>query len=491
MIVNLIDKSTRTWRIAAACAALASLSFSQPSFAAVQDTVNTNSPITGAELESASGSSLQLQQNKGKLIRLSRPAKEVFIANPEIADIQIKSPTLVYVFGVARGETSLYALDEYDRTIFNTEVQVVQSLGILQAALDQMLPGQPIKVASVGGVMLLSGRVQSPDMAETAERLARALGGDGEIVNQMQIMQPTQVNLRVRFAEVSRTVVQELGFIFESFFRPGDFTLGLAQGRDILESVDDVALGPIRELQRTESSANTIFGSLQRNGVDLNTAIDALDQEGFLTILAEPNLTAMTGETASFLAGGEFPVPIPNLNGITIQFREFGIGLEFTPTVLNSGRISMRIRPEVSELSDDGSIRIQDISVPAIITRRAETSVELGSGQSFAIAGLLQNNITQTATKLPGLGDIPILGALFRSDAFRREETELLIVVTPYVVRPVTERRLSLPTDGFIAPDLVDRFFKGKRWIPNQGSGIEKLDSAKASVKTRAGFRLD
>ena len=240
------------------------------------------------------------------------------------------------------------------------------------------------------------------------------------------------------------------------------------------------------------NDVGSLVGSITPGNLDLNYAIDALDREGFLTVLAEPNLTALTGQAANFLAGGEFPIPVPTRDGIGIEYREFGVKLDFTPTVLNSGRISMQVRPEVSDLSDAGAIRINDISVPSISTRRAETTIELGSGQSFAIAGLIENSVSQDKDKYPGLGDIPIIGALFRSDRFRREETELLIVVTPYLVKPVSDRHITLPTDNFVAPNDVDRILKGKSWEGSAQTTIANQDTRTgASLKQRAGFQLD
>jgi pilus assembly protein CpaC len=240
--------------------------------------------------------------------------------------------------------------------------------------------------------------------------------------------------------------------------------------------------------------APSLAGSVVTGGLDLNYLIDALENEGFVSVLAEPNLTALTGQSANFLAGGEFPIPVPQGFGgqLGIQFREFGVRLEFAPTVLDSGRISMRVQPEVSDISTNGAITLGGIQVPAITTRRAETTVELGSGQSFAIAGLIQNDIVQDARKVPGLGDIPILGALFRSEEFRRDETELLIVVTPYIVRPVSNRQLALPTDGYIAPDDMQRFLHDKKWKTNTQNNAANQDQHKGpSLKKRAGFQLD
>ncbi|WP_417464465.1 type II and III secretion system protein family protein [Kordiimonas sp.] len=448
--------------------------------------------IEGASVMATASKSLSIEVNKGTLIRLDRPASEIFIANPEVADVQVKSARVVYIFGKAQGETTFYALDNEDNTIYSSTVQVTRNLSALRSALDQMLPGVPIEVTMLGRLVVLQGSVGGPDEAALAERLAHTVLGTDQVMNSLNVTQPTQVNLRVRIAEVSRSVVKQLGFAWEGLYGTGDVGFGLFQTRNVA----DIIVDPVTELPtkvfNPAADAFSLMGSVGGGGLDLNWAIDALDQEGFLRVLAEPNLTALTGQTANFLAGGEFPIPVPSRDGIGIQYREFGVQLEFTPTVMNTGRISMRVRPEVSDLSSAGAIRVEGISVPSISTRRAETTVELGSGQSFAIAGLLQNNVVEDSDKFPGLGDIPILGALFRSEKFRREETELLIVVTPYIVRPVSDRQLVLPTDKFIAPTDMDRFLNNRRWVPTEPDVASTLDNADgASLKKRAGFQLD
>ncbi len=432
---------------------------------------------------------LSIDVSKGTLIRLDRPAAEVFIANPEIADVQVKSPRLVYIFGNQRGETSFYALDARDEVIYSSTVQVTQPLTMLRSALRQMLPDSALDASLMGNRVVLKGYVASPDASASAEEIAQQIVG-GNVINRITVMQPTQVNLRVRFAEVSRTVLKELAFNLESFAVDGNFISGALIGRDVFTDTIDELGQPLRLFNRGDGS--TIVGGFRDATSDFNYAIDALDNEGFLTILAEPNLTAISGETANFLAGGEFPIPIPSRDGLGVQYREFGVRLDFTPTVLDSGRIYMRVAPEVSDLSNNGAIRLEGISVPALSTRRAETTIELGSGQSFAIAGLLQNEVNQVANKFPGLGDIPILGALFRSEDFRREESELLIVVTPYLVRPVSSRKLALPTDGFRPAGDFDRFARREQWRPRQAEAATAATAADGpSIKQRAGFQVD
>jgi len=449
--------------------------------------------MSGASIVSAGETSLPLQVGKGTLVRLNRAASEVFIVNPEVADIQVKSPRVIYIYGKAQGETSFYAIDDKDKTIYSANVSVTRNLDALLRAYEDMLPGTAISVSTYGNVIVLHGRVNSPDQAAKAEVLATDVLGTDRILNELQITQPTQVNLRVRIAEVSRSVVKELGFNWEGGYFGSSFGIGMITGRNVADIVEDpITQGPLKLFQFPEQGVKSIYGDFVSNALDLNYAIDALDQQGFLTVLAEPNLTALTGQAANFLAGGEFPIPVPSRDGIAIEYREFGVKLDFTPTVLNSGRISMRVRPEVSDLSSAGAIRVEGISIPSISTRRAETTVELGSGQSFAIAGLLQNDVVQDANKIPGLGDIPILGALFRSESFRRDETELLIVVTPYVVRPVSDRQLVLPTDRYVAPNDMDRFLNGKSWVPQPANEAANKDKQSgASLKKRAGFQLD
>ncbi|WP_417449325.1 type II and III secretion system protein family protein [Kordiimonas sp.] len=448
--------------------------------------------VSGAQVMNAEGKSLTIEVGKGTLIRLDRPAAEIFIANPEVADVQVKSARVVYIFGKAQGETTFYALDEQDHTIYGATVQVTRNLAALRSAYDRMLPGVPLEITTVGRLIVLQGSVGGPDEAALAERLAHSVLDTDQVLNSINVTQPTQVNLRVRIAEVSRTVLKQLGVSWEGFAQSGSSVFGLLQTRNVADVVLSEATGLPTRLFNSVNDASSLVGNIGGSGLDINWAIDAMDREGFLRVLAEPNLTALTGQTANFLAGGEFPIPVPSRDGIGIEYREFGVKLDFTPTVMNTGRISMHVKPEVSDLSTAGAIRVEGISIPSISTRRAETTIELGSGQSFAIAGLLQNNVVQDADKFPGLGDIPILGALFRSEKFRREETELLIVVTPYIVRPVSDRKMVLPTDRYIAPGDMDRFLNGKRWVPTNAEAAASLDTVTgASLKKRAGFQLD
>ncbi len=412
---------------------------------------------------------MRIEVNKGRLVRLDQPATSVFLADPEIADIQVKSPTLVYVFAKKAGETSLFAVGQDDELLANFRIAVTHNLSGLEQALRDYIPDAYIKASSLGDAVVLSGVVRSAQQAEDARSLASRLsGGDANVINRIAVKGPNQINLRVRVAEVSRATVKQIGFNWEALFSAGAFTLGLATGSPVFNtSVRGAANSLTRKFlvgnTTAGGAADSAVGGFTKGNFDVNTVIDALENEGLLTILAEPNLTTSSGETASFLAGGEFPIPVPqDGNTITIEFKKFGVGLAFTPTILNDGRINLRVRPEVSQLSSNGEVRINGFAVPALTVRRAETTIEVGSGQSFAIAGLIQNNIAHDVRRFPGLGDLPILGALFRSDGFRRNETELVIVATPYIVKPVSDSRMvALPTDGLMAPTDLERLWAG------------------------------
>jgi pilus assembly protein CpaC len=432
------------------CAAALSLAAMATPATQAQDTT-----ITSAS------SSLNVGVNKGTLIRLERSMSDVFVANQKIADVQVRSDRLLYVYGVGAGETTVYATDGAGRIVYSANVRVAQNIDQIRTMLGLAMPGAAITVNSMNGMTLLTGTVANPEEVEEATRLVKTFVGEGQaIVNKLQTATPAQVNLRVKFAEVSRSLVKELGINLTTIDNTGGFLFGMARGRGTGALSYDAIEGTWTLNQNPGST--TIGGVASLFGLDVGAAIDALEQDGLVSLLAEPNLTALSGETASFLAGGEFPIAVSDGNGgISVEFKEYGVGIAFTPTVLDGGRISLRVRPEVSELSEAGAIRLDNISIPALTTRRAETSIELGSGQSFMIAGLLRNRVGTTQEKTPLLGNLPILGALFKSDRFARDESELVIVVTPYLVKP-TNTRLALPTDGLAVPNDAERWLLGK-----------------------------
>ncbi|HET9353592.1 MAG TPA: secretion system protein, partial [Sphingomicrobium sp.] len=290
-----------------------------------------------------------------------------------------------------------------------------------------------------------------------------------------------------------RSLIKQFGVNLLTGDSTSGFQFGIAQGQGIwIPEAGSDSTSPPSVLRNAIGS--TLSGSGKLFGLDILASLDIAAKDGLVTVLAEPNLTALSGETASFLAGGEFPIPVSqSLGAITIEYRQYGVGLAFTPIVLADGRISMRVRPEVSELSNEGAVRLNDFLVPALTTRRAETTVELGSGQSFMIAGLLRNTNTNDVNKAPFLGDLPILGALFRSTSFRRSETELVIIVTPYLVRP-TSGQLAAPTQGYRAPTDVESFIEGQTFKGVSGKAPAPAASAPgitgAASAAAPGFKL-
>lgn len=404
----------------------------------------------------AADAAVQVEIDQGATVNLTQPADAVFIANPEIADIQVMSPTTIMVYGRKMGQTTLMAVGKNKETLARRNIQVVMNVTAIQKALTTLLPESAIKVTAVPDGIMMTGRVKDPSAAEDARRVAaRFVPKDsGEIINRLEIEASNQINLRVRVAEVSRSLNRVFGFNWNNAFKAGGFAFSLVHGAALANTG---ALGLNATRPGTPTPAETFNFRHEARGVDLNGFVDALASDGLITVLAEPNLTAMSGETAFFLAGGEYPILVPQSNGqVSVEYKDYGVKLSFTPTLINSQRVNIKVRPEVSELTSEGQVTLNNFIIPALKVRRAETTIELASGQSFAIAGMLSNNTDQNIDKYPFLGDVPILGDLFRSTRFRRGETELVIIVTPYLVRPSNEQ-LALPTDGLAPPDEVER----------------------------------
>ncbi|MDB5449045.1 MAG: pilus assembly protein CpaC [Phenylobacterium sp.] len=404
-----------------------------------------------SEVVGGAASQLTLEVGKGRLIRLDRAAATVFIADPKVADVQVKSPTLIYVVGKGSGATSLFAIDAHEQMIANLGVTVGFDEARLREVLKRQAPNSQVEVSSANDSLVLTGKVASASEGADILRIAaQFVQGDekdraAHLINRLTVEAPNQINLRVRVAEVSHQANEILGFNWESFAPIGQGVLGLVTGNPVF--TQDTP----RKIIGRQNGANNLFAGYTKGATDINVLIDALNQKGLVSILAEPNLTAVSGEPASFLAGGEYPIPVPqpgSQNQVTIQYKKYGVSLDFVATILDGGRITLNVRPEVSQLSDAGAITLNGITVPALTTRRAETTVDLASGQSFAIGGLLQNTVTQNVRKFPALGDAPILGALFRSKQFQKNESELVIIVTPYLVKPVSQK-LATPTDLF------------------------------------------
>jgi pilus assembly protein CpaC len=444
----------RKGKLASAFAALA-LGASALSLAAT--------PAAAQPMAARPSDTLNLSVGTGTLVRLSAPMSDLFVANDSIADVQVRSNNQLYVFGKARGETTVYATDKSGRVVYAANVRVGNNISSVDEMLRMAMPDAQVQATPMNNLVLLTGTVASPDDAAEAQRLTQAYVGEGtQVVSRLRTAVPLQVNLRVRIAEVNRSVLKQIGVNLLTSDATGGFRFGIAQGQGIsIPTVGSTTSTPPSVIRSPIGS--TLSGAGKLFGLDILGSLDLAETDGLVTTLAEPNLTALSGETASFLAGGEFPIPVSQgLGGaVTIEYKQYGVGLAFTPIVLADGRISMRVRPEVSELSNEGSLRLNGFEVPALTTRRAETTVELGSGQSFMLAGLLRASNQNSIEKAPFLGDLPILGTLFRSTRFRKAETELVIIVTPYLVRPVNGQ-LATPVDGYRTPRDGTAVFEGQ-----------------------------
>jgi pilus assembly protein CpaC len=397
---------------------------------------------------------LSLSAGTGQMVRLPAAISDLFVADDKVADVQVRSSTQIYIFAKAEGITTIFATDKAGRTVYSTNVRVISNVSGLDELLHAAMPEAQIQARQVNGVVLLTGTVATPADIEQATSLVQGVVGENaHVVTRLKSATPLQVMLQVKVAEVSRSLVKEIGMNLLSKDSTGGFRFGVAQGGGI-----DTTTGQVIR----SATGTTLAAVANVFGMNLTSALNLAENDGRSHTLAEPNLTALSGETASFLAGGEFPIVMSNgISGNSVEYKQYGVSLAFTPTVLEGGRISMRVRPEVSQLSDQGAITLNGFKIPALTTRRTETTVELGSGQSFMIAGLLSNSTGNSTEKAPFLGSLPILGALFKSNSFKRSETELVIVVTPYLVRPVNAGEIALPTDGYRAPRTLERVFLG------------------------------
>jgi pilus assembly protein CpaC len=396
---------------------------------------------------------LSLGVGKSIVIDLPRDIKDVLVADPKIANAVVRSSQRAYIIGAAIGQTNIVFFDSAGQQIAAYDIAVKRDLNGIRAALKQVLPNADIQVDGLGDGVVLSGFAANPIEAQQANELAgRLAGGADKVVNSIVVRGRDQVMLKVTVAEVARSIVKQLGI---------DLSATLSSGTSVVSFTNS---NPFTALGRNLVDGNNLtanFGSVQAK-------LRAMETAGVIRTLAEPNLTAISGESATFIAGGEFPVPAgyacdPTTHVCTTQisFKKFGISLNFTPVVLSEGKISLRVMTEVSELSNENAITlsqavtstsVNSLTVPSIKTRRAETSLEIPSGGAMAMAGLIQQQTKQAVSGLPGLMQLPVLGTLFRSRDFVNNTTELVVIVTPYVVRAVAPKDLSRPDDGFAAP---------------------------------------
>lgn len=365
-------------------------------------------PVAGQTPTNSSRQSIELMVGQGRLLQLDEAAESVYVGDTTIADLRIVAPDVVYVYGRKIGSTNLIAISAEHKVRANVAFRVVADPGSANKAAGDLQPTTHTSLKLFGNRVAAVGRTRSVEEAVDVQNAADTYSPpDQPPINDTTINGSQQINIRVRFAEVSRDDVQRLGI---------------------------------------GSSGGIAFGG---SGSEVDALVGALQRNGMLTILAEPNLTAASGRSASFLAGGEIPIPTPgNQAGqITVQYKPFGVSLEFTPTLIGRNRIALRVKPEVSSLSRIGAVKANGVDLPSLMVRRADTTVEVASGQTFAIAGLFQRQMSLDYERTPEIADLPILGSLFRSARYRRDETELVILITPVLVKPVRDRGLATPLD--------------------------------------------
>ncbi|MBU1247480.1 MAG: type II and III secretion system protein family protein [Proteobacteria bacterium] len=425
--------------------------FLEPAMA--DSTTPTGVTISQAEV-------LQLHTRKSLVLDTESDVTRVSLASPENADILLISPRQIYLTGKTPGSTTLTLWGPGDKVMRVYNIVISPDLMLLKQMIHTVLPQESgIQVLSTGDMISLSGMVSSTTNLSTALSLAEAAAPE-RVMNLMQVGGVQQVMLEVRIAEMSRSVTKRMGFNLNYV------TNGLSFYTFLNNLTGMAALG---EAVGISDNVNAVFQST-RGSASVTGFLDALKANGLVKILAEPNLICLSGETANFLAGGEIPVPVPSgLGTIAIEYKPFGVWLEFTPTVLSPDKINLVVRPEVSELDYDQGVNIESIVVPAVTTRRTETTIELADGQSFAVAGLIKDNLRENAYKIPGLGELPIIGTLFRSSEYLKEQTELVIIVTPHLVKPVDMAQQTLPTDNIKEPSDFEFYLMGS--IEGEGSG--------------------
>ena len=390
------------------------------------------------------GTVMTVPVNKSQVLKLDRAFSRAMIGNPEVADIVPLNVNSVYVLGRKAGSTNLALYDRRGDLIAVVDVVVGPDVIGLRRQISESFPGEEVRIRNANESLVLEGTVSSPLAAERIFAMAESFAPQ-KVLNLMSVGSPQQVLLEVRVSEMQRGTVKQLGLNTFSWGTGTSPTRGSIAG------------------QASEVSG-TFTATLGILAPNINLQLEALERQGLIRTLAQPNLVALSGETASFLAGGEFPVPTGvSQNGqVSVEFKQFGVSLSFTPTVLTDGLVNLRVAPEVSSIDREASVVLSGIVIPGLKVRRALTSLELRDGQSFAIAGLIQSDFTDTIRAIPLLGRIPIIGALFRSTSFNRQETELVITVTPRIVRPVAPSQLALPTDRVLPPSETDLFLLGR-----------------------------
>ena len=399
------------------------------------------------DLDQAGGSNagsrfVRIGLNKSVVIKLPANARDVLVGNPDIVDAVIRTKNTAYLFARTVGQTNVFFFDANGRQILGLDLEVAQDMAALQNLIRRTIPGSKITVDTINDNIVLGGTAANAAEAKTALDLAAKFTGDEKkVMSTIAVTGKEQVMLRVRVAEVQRTVLKQFGINWQAMFDIGKFAFNLA------------SINPFSGGQGLLSPLGGYAGSYQNGSTTVDAVIRAMERDGLLKTLAEPTLTAISGESAKFLAGGEFPIPVPQENGaVTIEYKQFGVGLGFTPVVMTEGRISLSIETEVSEIDNQNSVTVstgtnENLAAPGLRVRRANTTIELPSGGSMMLAGLINDSTRQNIDGTPGLKNVPVLGALFRSRDYIQNQTELVVIVTPYVVDPTSNKQITTPLD--------------------------------------------
>jgi len=432
--------------------------------------------------------SLEVPLNKSQVYRASRSFTKALIGNPDIADVLPLSNQSLHVIGKKTGTTTLTLYGAGNQLIQVIDVVVGPDVVSLRRQFADLMPGEKIGAKISNDAIVLTGTASSAVAVDKAMQLASTYTGASEkVVNMLSVGASQQVMLEVRFSEMNRSAAKQLGFNHTFFSDSGKTIGGIGEvGQNGAVAVNNIFAGSgstTVDVSSLKSSMGFVSHVFDLGSFNIESYIDALERKGVAKTLAEPTLVALSGETASFLAGGEFPIPVVQNssgggqngnNGITIEFKPFGVSLGFTPTVLADGVISLAVTPEVSSIDPSASITLNGLTIPGLQTRRAKTVVELRDGQSFAVAGLLRNDFKDTVRQIPVLGTLPIIGTLFRSTGFQKDQTELVMIVTPRLVKPIENvADVRLPTDRVGDPHELDLFMMGRT---DKAVGINPLD---------------
>ncbi len=461
--------------------------------------------------------------SRSELVEVPVAMGEVIVADPDVADVYAHGKNNVSIIGKSLGQTSVRIFDESSKMIRRIDVTVGYDLPAIRKAMKDFLPYEAIGVEMINTNLVLTGQISSLAAADTAVKIANEFieppfgktASDNakyntntrdtspplseekhvsKVLNLMTIASGQQVMLRVRVGEMRRTALKKLGVNLQAISAGTDSAIaaGTGGGIDAFVAGSGLGFGQFTiDGRGTESGSRGFLSGrlLNSSGNGVSALLEALERDGLFKVLAEPNLVAMSGEEAKFLAGGEFPIPVSvNEDRITIEFKPFGVSVRFKPTVITENRIRIDVEPEVSEISEENAIILTSIQIPALTTRRAKTTLEMAPGESFMIAGLIQDEMRSTISQLPGLGEIPILSALFRSTEYQREETELVLAVTPYLVDPLVSADVKLPTDEYQPASVMESFFYGA--LGSTSAETERL-SQTPSLEGPIGFIVD